>query len=389
MTHRRDLLKNIFAFGTLQGLAASPVSARAFTSIFDEGSAQAINPDFDPEAYDFWSGFLGNVASPIIPAKGQSRGRGRLSASNETQPVFLHYDPKGFKNAAELDASELISEGDVSVSLNTSTIKIAPQDQETFDHLQNAQIRVDVAQKSAILPVLEAMAYTVVSGMVSMKPASKGKSKGASGSEGGAVTSSQKSAGAKHPSGMVQSIAVESDAAWQKMQNIILPGGEGRWALNLEAQKKDSLMYKLLQNVIKETGQFAPMIGLPGIAISGLQSFNILYGAMHAKPVSIIKSSPLRVFATQEALQRTGAPGAATGIMLKSGTYILIPANQTPDLDKLKDLTVMQGRIVPPKTQATQLDEAAATTLKDVTYVTFDVQAKPARLFTGGEQRKS
>lgn len=222
------------------------------------------------------------------------------------------------------------------------------------------------------------MAYTVVSGMVSLKN-SNSKSKS------GKSSSSKSSQG----KGLVQSVAVDSDAAWQKMQNIILPGGEGRWALNLEAQKKDSLMYKLLQKVVKDTGQFAPVIGLPGIALSALQSFNVLYGAMHAQPVSVIKSSPLRVFATQEALQKTGAPGAVTGIMLKSGTYILIPANRTPDLDKLKDLTVMQGRIVPPKTPANQLDVAAADTLKEITYVAFDVEARPARLFPGAEPRKS
>jgi hypothetical protein len=173
------------------------------------------------------------------------------------------------------------------------------------------------------------------------------------------------------------------------MQNIILPGGEGRWALNLEAQKKDSLMYKVLQSVVKDTGQFAPVVGFPGIALSALQSFNILYGAMHSRPVSIIKSNPLRVFATQEALQRTGAPGAVTGIMLKSGTYILIPANQAPGLDQLKNLTVMQGRIVPPKTPVNQLDAAAADSLTNTTYVTFDVTARPTRLLPGAEPRKS
>ena len=122
--------------------------------------------------------------------------------------------------------------------------------------------------------------------------------------------------------------------------------------------------------------------------MSGLQSFNTLYGAMHAKPVSIIKSSPIRVFATREALQKTGTPGAATGIMLKSGTYVLIPANRAPNADQLKDLTVMQGRIVPPKTDSSQVDEAAAETLADVTYATFDVEVRPARL-QAGEERKS
>ena len=54
------------------------------------------------------------------------------------------------------------------------------------------------------------------------------------------------------------------------MQSIPLPGGEGRWALNLEAQKKDSLFGKVLENLVKEGGQFAPAIGLPGIAMTAL-----------------------------------------------------------------------------------------------------------------------
>lgn len=371
MSSRRHFLKDLAVLGVFPGVA-TPAFAKAFPAFLDKDMAQEINPDFDAESYDFWSGFLSKVSYPVVLQRGVRGPAGDL------QPVFYHYGPQGFKNAAELEPSELMSEGDVSVGLNTSTIKIARQDQQTFEHLQNAQVRVDVAQRNAILPMLEAMAYTVVSGMVSSgsKPPSSG----------GPKPAASKPSGNK---GSVQNIAVESDAAWQKMQNIILPGGEGRWALNLEAQKKDSLMFKLLQNVVKEAGVFAPMVGLPGIALSGLQSFNTLYGAMHARPVPIIKSSPIRVFATREALQKTGTPGAATGIMLKSGTYVLIPANRAPGVDQLKDLTVMQGRIVPPKTDSSQIDEAAAETLADVTYATFDVEVRPVRLQGGEAQPKA
>jgi hypothetical protein len=366
MNNRRDFFKHVFALGALQGLAAWPGAGAPLSSFLDQNTAQQMNPDFDRESYDFWSGFLDprKIADPVITAAAQSRGL----EDNELQPVFLHYSSNGFKNAAEIDAGELISEGDVSVSLNTSTLRIAPEDQETFEHLQNAQIRVDVAQKSPILPVLEAMSYTVVSGMLP-------------GPKKGVKSSPAKPMGGKGDSGSIQSISIGSDATWQKMQNILLPQGEGRWALNLEAQKKDSLFFRLLQNVIKDAGRFAPMIGLTGIFMSGLQSFNILYGAIHAQPVAIIKSNPLRVFATQEAVRKTGAPGAVSGIMLKNGTYVLIPAAKAPSLDTLKDLAVVQGRVVPPNTKTEGLDAAAAETLKDVTYATFDVEVRPTRLF--------
>ena len=353
---RRDFLKELLVAGTLPGLVASPGLA-AMGALLDQDNAKNINPDIDANAYSFWSDFLSSDAEPILGANEQRRG----GPSGDAQPVFLHYGPEGFKNAAALDSSKLVSAGDVMVSVNTSTVKVAEEDQETFQRLQNAQIRVDVAQKTAIIPILEAMAYTVVGGMRSAKP---------------------KSETSKKTQPTVQSISVSSDAAWQKMQNIPLPAGEGRWALNLEAQKKDSLFCKVLQHFVKEAGLFVPVLGFPGIAVSALNSFNNIYGVLHAGTVPIIKGNPVRVFATQEAVQRTGAPGSVTGILLQSGTYILTPAKQSPPLEQLKDLSVVQGRIVPPKTGPTDLDAVAAETLKGVTYVTFDVEVTPTTFLT-------
>jgi hypothetical protein len=368
---RREFFKDLLALGAFPALAASPFAGRSMTALLDQSTAQDVNPDFDPKSFNFWSDFLEKDSTPITRPMGQTRGRAP-SVEAAAQPVFLHYDStEGFKNAAELDATKLLPNGDVKVSLNTSTIRVSPADQDIFNRLQNAQIRVDVAQRNSMLPVLEAMAYTVVSGMVSTMESSSSKTKSA----------------AKPPS--VQSVSTDSDAAWQKMQNIILPGGEGRWALNLEAQKKDSLFYKILQNVVKEGNLFAPVIGLPGIAMSALNSFNTLYGAIHAEPVQIIKSNPLRVFATQDSVAKTGSPGSVTGIMLKSGTYVLVPQNQTPTPAQLQNLTITQGRLVPPKTAAADLDAAAADTLKDVTYVTFDVQVEPTNVLSGGSGTKS
>jgi hypothetical protein len=367
---RRDFFKQLLAAGTLQGLIASSGTDRAMGALLDQDSAKEINPDFDAQAYSFWSGFFSSDAEPIVRASGQSR-RSSPRADND-QPVFLHYGPEGFKNAAELDVGKLVSTGDVMVSVNTSTVKVAEADQKTFQQLQNAQIRVDVAQKTGIIPILEAMAYTVVGGMRSVQTG---------------IPSASKSTPAKKAPATVQSISVSSDAAWQKMQNIPLPGGEGRWALNLEAQKKDSLFCKVLQNFVKKAGLFVPVLGFPGIVMSALNSFNTIYGVLHAGTVSIIKGNPVRVFATQEAVQRTGAPGSVTGILLQSGSYILMPAKQLPPMDQLKSLTVTQGRLVPAKTALTELDEAAADTLKDVTYVTFDVEVTPATFVTGAVKK--
>ncbi len=388
---RRDFFKDLLAIGAVQGFGASPAAARVMAGLADPSSVQDINPDYDAKTYDFWSDFLSSDAEPIVHP---TRGRGDES---NVQPVFWHFNDKdGFKNAAALEIDKLIPQGDVAVSLNTSAIKIAPQDQSTFDRLQNAQIRVDVAQKSAILPtVIEPLAYTFVSGMLSLKSASKSKSLTAgtaarSGppAKSGSVSKSSPAAkpGSAAKPSSVQSVSVADDPTWQKMQNIILPGGQGRWALNVEAQKKDSLFHKIIQTIIGGLGQFAPLIGLPGIAMSALQSFNILYGAIHASPVQVIKSNPQRVFATQDAIQKTGSPESVSGIMLKSGSYILIPANRAPAAEQFKNLHVLQGRLVPQEvkreTQQPDIDAAAADTLPGVTYVTFEVEVQTTSIIS-------
>ncbi|MGA2195113.1 MAG: hypothetical protein ABSH40_07565 [Bryobacteraceae bacterium] len=104
---------------------------------------------------------------------------------------------------------------------------------------------------------------------------------------------------------------------------------------------------------------------------------------LHAGTVAITKGNPVRVLATQETVQRTGAPDSATGILPQSGTYVLIPAKQSTPLDQLKGLTVTQGRLAPAKAALTEVDEAAADTLKGLTYVTFDVEVTPATFTTG------
>jgi hypothetical protein len=371
---RRDFIRGLLGAGALPGLIAVPGTAAVRDLAFDPEQALEINPDFDARAYEFWWKFLTTDGEPAIAREAPGRGT-RAQGPGDAQPVFLHYGPDGFQNAAELSPGKMVEQGDVVVSVNTSTVKVGTSDQRTFERVQNAQLRVDLAQKRGIIPWVEAMAYTVVAAMRTVEagmPQPRGSKRKAA------------------PT--VQNVTLSSDAAWQKMQHVPLPSGEGRWALNLEAQKKDSLFCSVLRDLIKQTGLFSPMIGLPGITMSALQSFNNLYGILHSKPVHIIQSNPVRVFATQEAVQKTGASGSSvTGIKLQSGTYILMPAGQMPPLDQLKKLTVKQGRVVPPEASLQELDEAAADAeqLKDVTYVTFDIEVTPATLLPSASPKQS
>src|ERR1035441_7382143 len=117
---RRNFFKQLLAAGTLQGLIASPGFGRTTGALLDQDSAKDINPDIDAQAYSFWSDFLSSNAQPVVGANGQRRGGPR---PDDLQPVFLHYgSDEGFKNAAELDPSKLVSAGDVMVSVNTRSV---------------------------------------------------------------------------------------------------------------------------------------------------------------------------------------------------------------------------------------------------------------------------
>ena len=113
------------------------------------------------------------------------------------------------------------------------------------------------------------------------------------------------------------------------------------------AEEGFALWQGACRSLVKEGGQFAPAIGLPGIAMTALNSFNNLYGALHAEPVQVIRSNPVRVFATQEAIESTGSSASEIGaVLLQPGTYVLMSAGQAPTDDQLKNLTLAQDRIV-------------------------------------------
>jgi len=79
---RRDFLKQLIAAGALPGLFAQP---GVFGALLDPQTAQQVNPDFDPQAYNFWSGFAAKTGQSAIVGTGQTRGAG----IEHSQPVFF------------------------------------------------------------------------------------------------------------------------------------------------------------------------------------------------------------------------------------------------------------------------------------------------------------
>jgi hypothetical protein len=351
---RHGVLKDLAALGALPGLSAALLSHPAAAELLAAAQAQSAAPPPDPDTRQFWDNFVSATSRPAARISSSSlktmTERGEISSSREA--FFFHYTKEGFQPAMDIPPSQLLPEGDVTVRYNVAAFKPADVDRSTLERLQNAQLRLDVLQVQPILPILETLAWTAV-----------------------AVLNPDQTK--KLPP--LQSLSFDPGAATDKMRNIVLPGGEGRWSVNLYAQRKDSLFSQIVMGVLKDFGKFVPILGLPGITTVALDSFNRFYGAMHSRPEYLFRMNPVPVFATASALTSSGA---SRGLPLRTGTYVLVPIAHAVELtgSVLDGLELKQGFIVPKDTPSTHLYDAAEAALPHVTYATVDVGVQRTQL---------
>jgi hypothetical protein len=345
MTHRRrEFLSGLAAAAAIPALAPA---LQAAVEVIEQRGGQASPLEPDQDAYDFWNDFLSSKSTPAakVPT-GRTRGEG------DREAFYFHNGKKGLQPAVDIPPADLIDDGDVNVSLNVAAFKPANEDRATFERLQSAQLRLDFVQDVKIVDLVDTMAWTAV-----------------------AVLRPDKQK--KLPP--IQDLSFDPSTAWKKMQNIVLPRGQGRWAVNLYAQKGDSFLSQLLQVLNKEIGRFSPVFGLPAISTTALQSFNQFYGAFHSKPEYLFRSNPVPVFGTANAVKQ----GAAShGLPLRTGSYVLVPVAQASELtdERLNALELKQGYLVPKNTPSALVHDAAMNELPGVTYATLDVTVKAVQL---------
>jgi hypothetical protein len=349
MPRRRDVLAGLLATGALPAL--SPLFGSA-SALADQGGAAASQAD--PKSVKFWADFLGKTTTPLATVP-EGRTRGTIIGADR-EPFFFHAHEAEHvvQPAAEIQMSKLLPEGDVTVSLNLARFKPAKDDALKITAAQNAQLRLDVLQNSSIIELLDQMAWTV-------------------------ILLAQPKRQDKLPP--IQSLAFDSNASWQKMQNIILPKGQGSWALNFYVEKADNAFVRALKTAIKESDRWSQFFSFPGLIVKGLQSFNEIYGWFHTRPEAIYQSNPVPVYATQQALSQ-GTSGTSRALPLHTGTYMVVPNSQchlmTPS--KLSGLELLQGYVVPNKTDLARVFNVVNSPddpLPDVSYLTFDVTVKP------------
>ena len=339
MHPRREFLTGLAAAA---GVPAFTPAITAAAGLLDHnGGAVSV----DQATLDFWTGFLDQRTAPLAAVPERTRG----AADAGREPFFFHSGKDGLMPAVDIPTGELVADGDVTVTVNMSAFHASDGDRAAFERFQNAQLRLDVVQDVSLVDVLDTLAWTVVASLSADK---------------------QK----KLPP--IQELAFDPATAWKKVQNIVLPKGQGRWALNLFVQRPDPMWQRILQTSVKVLGRWASVFGFGGISTTGLQSFNQFYGAWNSQPEYLFQSTPVPVVATGGAFK---ASPTSRVLPLRSGSYLLVPVAHAAELTnaRLRNLELKQGLLVPKNTESALVWEAARTTLPNVTYVTLDVLVKP------------
>lgn len=353
---RRSFFKDLLLTGSLGSFfAARPSAAETLLSALQ--ASDDSPPVGEHDSKNFWSNFVTSAeqSSSGVHSRGLfgSHKATTGAADVNRQIDWLQYDPqKGLRYASAIDASELSefpAETDINASVNVGGFRMANEDQSNFEKLQSAQLRIDVLQQKSLLNLLDPMAWTCLAALYPDK------------------------AGQLPP---LQNLSFDPGSSWEKMQKIILPGGSGQLAVNVSMAHKESTFVSVLKNINSEIGRFAPILGLPAISTTALNSFCTLYGSLEQRTTFLLNGFPQQAFATRGS---RAASTTSAGLNLVQGDYVLVPhvyaAQLEPYFDKLE---LRQGFLVAKGSSTnSSIYDLAGKLTPDITYVSANIKLAP------------
>jgi hypothetical protein len=159
---------------------------------------------------------------------------------------------------------------------------------------------------------------------------------------------------------------------------ILLPGAEGKLALNLTLPDKHSLLHKVISYGLQGAGVAAPLVALPAISVPAIKAFTSFYNIL-VQNAGFIINSPLKdVVASYGAVDSGNMH--ADALKLLTGQYLIAPANSTSAISaQMDNLKMMNGYLVPKSIPNNADPETVAqSALPGVTYATLKVSVQPA-----------
>jgi len=330
--------------------ALAPVLAGASNLLAQEKNAQSTSDSFDQRVLDFW---MNKVRSPYDNFMQGIESKGAQPPPQPQDSTFVFPSPsRGLVPAGTLSPDEFKdfpASGDMDVEVHVERFHPSPSDAASLASLQSGTLRIDVKQVTPLPGLPEALAWTAMATLASRQ-------------NGQAMPT-------------LDSAKFDPGTAWGDFQKVPLTAGLGFWSWNFFMKKRERFWGQLLDHLfasLKTVEPVLPLLGIPGIAVSGLKFVDQIMGAIQAQGDStwMFKGLDVPVCATKESFSGAGAPGA-NKLLLTTGSYIVIPEVSVSKLDK--DLVIQQGFLVPPKTPPLQIFDAARTIIPDVSYMTISV----------------
>jgi hypothetical protein len=362
MSHsRRGFLES-----SLLGLAYPFVGNYPSLGIHAEGqSPQDSTLPFDESVLRYWNS---QVRQPYWDFKSDQTPKGAKPPQPEDSTFVFYSEATGFVLASGLDPTNLKSEdptktfpksGDVNVEVHVDRFRPAGQDLSSLNTLGTGTLRIDLAQTNKLPELPEALAWTAMATLIA----------GVKGKGGTPLTDPNKD----------NMQAFNPGTAWGQFQSVPLTGGLGFWTWNFFMKRRQGFWKQLLDQmfqILHTSEPYLPLLGIPGIAVSGLTYIDKILGAIQAQGDSqwIFQGLDSAVCATEESITKAGGKDAAK-VVLTDGTYLIVK-NST--VSHLKDLVIQNGLVVPKGTKELDVFDAAKSTLKDQTYLSISVAVTPS-----------
>jgi hypothetical protein len=350
--------RNFLKYSSIAGMvpALSLLDPNALAQVHStKAPGKGAQAAFNQSVFDFWTS---KVRSPYEDFLAGEASKGAETPAPRDSTFLFPSASKGLILAGTLgtdDIADFPESGDRDVTVSVERFRASPADKATLANLQSGTLRIDVKQVTPLPGLPEALAWTAMATL-----ASRDKNKTVP---------------------TLDNVKFDPGTLWGQFQKIPLTDGLGFWSWNFFMKKREGFWGQLLDILFKtlDTVQpLLPILGLPGIAVSGLKYVDQIIGGIQAQGQSqwLFRGLDIAVCTTKESFKAAGAKGARK-LPLTTGSYVIMPEDSVGQVDK--DWIVSDGLLVPSKTPNNKVIDVAKTILPDVSYMTLSVSVSESK----------
>ena len=363
---RRNFLEELMAAGFLTGAISTPGFSRTtIESLLNaepgmqgaKGSGPANSQDGQHDAHEFWNSFFDSVGP-------QKKGGPKPSLEAQDRKVqYLHYGPNGLRYLNDVKPDELLDyDGDVQVNAALGQYRPGADDHTLLQSVKSSQLRVDFVQTKSFMNVLAPMAWAALAVFAHDKPG-------------------------KLPS--LEQLGYKAPNYVNGIQRVLLPGGTGKFAVNVSTLKPESSLHKILKIVVPIATAVAPVLNLAGLCVPVLKTVTQLFLGPDSerRTTFLLNSLPAQWTATQQARQDPDLE--VENLPLVAGNYVMVPQAHAEELGKeISKLDWQSGYLVPKDASPSDsLATRAEQVIPGVTYVSMRITVAKVQPGTAGPEK--